>query len=149
MKEFLGEFTNKIVLEGKRKLNDFISSYDITGKQARILHFIYNASKHKEVNQTDVEEHFLIRGPSVTSILQTLEKKGFIKRLVSKFDARKKVLVVTHKGECVYAVIDKKISEFEKAMVKGIDDKDLSVLEKCFNQILKNLVEYSCGNENN
>lgn len=137
---------SKVLFESRRKLNVLTANYDITGKQSRILHYIYEESLKREVNQKDIELAFGIRGASVTSILQTLEKKKFITRRESKVDARRKVLTVTSKGKEIYFTIRAKIEEIEKVMVAGIEKSELDAFKKTINKILNNLV--ACTGEN-
>ena len=144
MEEKISIYINKIMREGRRKLNSLTGLYNITGKQSRVLVYIYDESQTCEVNQKDIEKAFNIRGASVTSILQTLERKKFIKRTESKMDARKKVLRLTPRGEEIYRVINEKTNELEKVMVKGIDEADLTIFKKCLDTILKNLTQYAC-----
>ncbi len=143
MEEKNSIYINKIMREGRRKLNSLTALYNITGKQSRVLVYIFDESQTREVNQTDIEKAFNIRGASVTSILQTLERKKFIKRTESKTDARKKVLRLTPRGEEIYRVINEKTNELEKVMIEGIDEADLATLKKCLDIILKNLIQYT------
>ncbi len=138
---------SKFMFESRRKLNLFTSNYNITGKQSRILHYIYEESLTKEINQKEIEKAFGIRGASVTSILQTLEKKKLIARKESKIDARRKILTVTSKGKEVYFNIRAKIEAFEKIMFCGISENEVEALIKTVKKILKNLVACTVDNK--
>lgn len=142
MEENLSICIGKIMLENRKATNSFTELYNITGKQSRILCYIFDESGKKEVIQKDIEDFFGIRGASVTSMLQTLEKKKLIARKPSKIDARRKVLKVTKKGEDIYFKIHEKISEMERITVEGIDPCDLEIFKKCLSKILNNL--YNC-----
>ena len=55
MEEKISIYINKIMREGRRKLNSLTGLYNITGKQSRVLVYIYDESQTCEVNQTDIE----------------------------------------------------------------------------------------------
>ena len=66
-----------------------------------LLNYLY----HKECEEKDkfmqkmVEQEFQVRRSTVTSIMQTLEKKGFIMRSTDALDQRKKVIKLTEKAK--------------------------------------------------
>ena len=75
----------------RRKLDNETSQYGITGVQGRILGFIYHNSEKKDIFQKDIEEELDIRRSSVTSVLQLMEKNGYIQRVsVSKMQDLKR-----------------------------------------------------------
>jgi DNA-binding MarR family transcriptional regulator len=84
-----------------RRINKLCQSYGITGKQFMLLNYLY----HKECEEKDkfmqkmVEQEFQVRRSTVTSIMQTLEKKGFIMRSTDALDQRKKVIKLTEKAK--------------------------------------------------
>ena len=68
----------------------------LTGIQTRVLgHIHMEEVRGNSVYQRDIEEVFRIKRSSVTSVLQTLEKKGLIYRESVPGDARMKKLVLT------------------------------------------------------
>ncbi|MBQ8856649.1 MAG: winged helix-turn-helix transcriptional regulator [Lachnospiraceae bacterium] len=83
----------------------------LTSIQTRVLGHIYvEELRGNYVFQRDIEEIFRIKRSSVTSVLQTLEKKGIVYRENVPGDARIKRLVLTdaareiHKS--TYAALD-------------------------------------------
>lgn len=88
---------------GLRDLTDEkISSFGLSGPQGRILGAIYYGTQNgMEVSRKDLQQQMQIRGPSVTSLLNGLEKKGLIHRKAASDDARLITLKVTAKGEKV------------------------------------------------
>ena len=60
----------------KRRMDQSVSEYQITGKQVSILLYIYDESKKRDVYAKDIELAFDMRRASVTGILQLKEKNG-------------------------------------------------------------------------
>ncbi|ABR50005.1 transcriptional regulator, MarR family [Alkaliphilus metalliredigens QYMF] len=86
-----------------RYLNDRkLEEHDITNQQARLLGGIYR-SLYEGVNisRKFLEDLMELKGPSVTSLLNGLKKKGFIVRCSSADDGRAMNIMVTEKGEQV------------------------------------------------
>ena len=91
----------KIIILSKRihrRLDNGTSKYGITGVQSRILGFIYHNSEKRDIFQKDIEEELDIRRSSVTSVLQLMEKNGYIERVSVSKDARLKKIILTEKG---------------------------------------------------
>lgn len=84
----------------------------LTSIQTRILGYLRRMEDQgNSAFQRDIEDVFRINRSSVTSVLQTLEKKELILRENVSGDARKKKLVLTEKAKmlqsCVYHTLAK------------------------------------------
>ena len=106
----------KCVLDVSKNVRYFcdlaVSENGLTSIQSRILGHIRHAEEeNKDVFQKDIEEIFRIKKSSVTSVLQTLEKKGLIVRESIPADARVKKLVLTQEArklqQCTYQALGK------------------------------------------
>ncbi|HEY8389934.1 MAG TPA: MarR family transcriptional regulator [Clostridia bacterium] len=89
-----------------RQFNESCQKYGLTGKQFMLLNYLYqNQSNENDIfSQKEVEQEFQVRRSTVSSILHTLEKKGFIYRSVDASDQRKKVLILTDKAKEIIKV---------------------------------------------
>ena len=93
----------KCILDVSKNIRYFfemsISENGLTSIQTRILGHLRQAQEeNRDVFQRDIEEVFRIKRSSVTSVLQTLEKKELIVRESIPEDARLKKLVLTDKA---------------------------------------------------
>ena len=82
----------------------------LTSIQTRILGHLWHAEEEgRSVFQREIEDVFRIKRSSVTSVLQTLERKGLIIRESIPEDARVKKLVLTDAARkmqvCTYHVL--------------------------------------------
>lgn len=74
-----------------------LADYGLTFSQFKIL--IYLLYIHKgPVRQIDIESFFAMSNPTVTGILQNLEKMDMIARLQNPEDKRSKIIVPTEKA---------------------------------------------------
>ncbi len=109
----------------KLKADQVLVPYDITNQQARIVGAIaMMLEKSPSVKQKDIENIFGLKSSSITSLMQGLEKKEFIKRVTGINDTRTKELVLTDKGKELVAISRKVFDDVEKAMVKEFSDEE-------------------------
>ena len=114
---------------------------DITMMQAWIMQFLYE-NREKEVYQKDIEKHFCITRSTVTSILQLMEKKGYIRRVSVMKDARLKRILLTEKAIAIQKQNSFEIHQsFERTLREGLSDEELDVFFHCIEQMKKNLIE--------
>jgi DNA-binding MarR family transcriptional regulator len=111
----------------------------ITGTQASILHFIYLNSEYGDVFQRDIEAAFDIRRSSVTSVLNGLERNGFIKREPVKEDARLKKLVLTGKAVEMSAHVKEVLENINFLMVHQFNQEELACLDTMLKRIAEKL----------
>lgn len=82
-----------------RENNFLFAEYGITPVQMDALLLVLRRTRQGEkVCQKDIEKHVNLRASSVSTLLTTLEKKGYLVRKVSDGDARTKYLTLTEKG---------------------------------------------------
>ena len=114
---------------------------DLTGKNGWIIGYI-GSNSDRDVFQRDIEEKFMIRRSTVSSIIKLMEKKGFIRRESVSYDARLKKLVLTEKAEKLYDEMLRIIQCCEKNCRKNISDEELEVFFSVLQRIRENV-----GNE--
>lgn len=114
----------------------------ITGFQGRIIDFVFvqNNSK-KAVYQKDIESQFNIKRSSVTSVLNTLERNGYVKRKSVESDARLKLVTLTEKGKKSAKQNLSTIIEFEKRMVDNFTGEEIETFRYMLDKVLDNLKE--------
>ena len=124
------------VLLADKISNPILSPYHLTPSQFKIIKYILMFPPNA-VRQTDIEEHFELKNPTVTGILQNLEKNGWIKRVQNPEDARSKVISATEKtlslqqelkelGDCIEHSLTAKLSDQERQELIRILKKILS-----------------------
>lgn len=123
----------------KREMQDTAESVGITGTQSRVLQYISDESKVREVFQKDIEEAFQIRRSTVTQILQLMERDGLIVRESVERDARLKMLILTPKAYEIQKVMEGQISDMEEKLTKNLSGEEKEMLLTILGKIRKNL----------
>ena len=130
----------RILSHSMRRHNpaEMIENKDLTSMQKHVLKFILLETIHRDLYQKDIEEEFQIRKPTVTGILQLMEKNGYIYRECAKQDARLKRILPTEKAESLRQPILHSIEEDEAAMIRGIPKEDVELCKQVLWQMCAN-----------
>ena len=138
----LGGLIHKVAHKMKREIDNAKQKLGVSGVQGRIIGYVRCESKNHDVFQKDIEEHFELRGSSVTSTLQNLEKMGFIVRESIPTDQRLKRIVLTQKALDIHNQITKNIEQVEKEAFSSINKEEEQLLSDLLKRILNNIEKY-------
>lgn len=88
--------TKKTALVIEKLSNHVLAPYELTHTQYKILMLLCR-EPDRPLRQIDIETHFAMTNPTVTGILQNLEKKGLVRRIPNPNDKRSKLLILTER----------------------------------------------------
>ena len=111
---------------------------EVTLMHGWIMRYLYE-NREKEIYQKDIEKHFSIGRSTVTSIIQLMEKKGFIERQAVQSDARLKKVLLTEKGEKTHEMIEALITQLNQNMMEGIEPEELQTFLEVLSKIRQNI----------
>ena len=78
---------------------------------------------------------------TLSEVLSSLERKGYIVYARASSDKRRKNVVLTQKGQEHVERTVRVFSEFEDRLIKGISEEDLLTIERVYHRMLLNLGE--------
>ncbi len=125
----------------KHRVDHRMQEFGLTGQQARVLLFIGRKSENEDIFQRTIEEEYQIRPSSVTSMLQLLERNGYIKRESVPEDARLKKLILTESGEEIIEQIRMAIDQEDNKIVDILTHEEQDQLLYILNKLLATLRE--------
>ncbi len=110
---------------------------NITNQQARLLGEIYSRIiNNQEISRLILSDLMNLSGPSVTSLLNGLEKNGFIVRHVGSKDERTIIIEITSKAQKLIDKSNDVFRETEEKLLHNFSDKEkrifLELLEKAY-----------------
>ena len=76
-----------------KNFNKDLESLNLTSVQGEVLFYLFH-NQDKKIYQKTIEESLKISNPTVTGILQRMEEKELISRVVDESDARYRVIVL-------------------------------------------------------
>lgn len=138
-KKYIGKEIIILANRIHRTVSKEAAKYGLTGIQSRIIGFIYNEADKKDIFQKDIEEEFDIRRSSVTSVLQLMEKNGYIKRESVAEDARLKKIILTEKAMEIQKNVYAFILKFEESLNDELSDDEKSMLLNLVGRLSKKI----------
>jgi MarR family transcriptional regulator, repressor for mepA len=127
-----------ITIKSKRKADGKLATYGLNSQQGRMISYI---AEHEDngLIQKDLEKVFLRRGASITSMIQGLEKKGYIERRISPNDERQKLLYVTRKGKVLIEEFECFFEEIEKSITASLTREETKEFFRLLMKVDKNM----------
>jgi MarR family transcriptional repressor of mepA len=120
-----------------------LEEFDITNQQARLLGGICRSLYDgQNINRKFLEDMMQLKGPSVTSLLNGLEKKSFIIRYSRKDDGRAMNIKVTEKGEQVLDALRDVFKSTEQQLLSDMtpveQEQFVALLQKAHDNLSQN-----------
>ena len=128
-----------IISKGQiRFIENQIQDFDINPGD---LPFLLYVSKHENVKQKDIANHFYVSEANIARSLKKLEKKGFVKRTIDNKNKRRRLISLTGEGKEISSSLIDLLNDWEDFIYQNTDDEDINkfreVLYDLANQSLK------------
>ncbi len=111
---------------------------EVTMMHGWIMGYLHH-NTDRDIYQKTIESEFSIQRSTVTSILQLMEKKGYISREAVHTDARLKKIVLTPLGEEKAILTERMIDKMEEEIIKKIDPQKLQIFYEVARQLQDNM----------
>jgi DNA-binding MarR family transcriptional regulator len=115
-----------------------LNELGLNSQQGRMIGYIFE-HQEKGVIQKDLAEVFNRKGASITSMLQGLEKKGYIERVISENDERQKRIFVLEKGALLVEEFNEIFSEVEASITKALSPEETEALHSLLKKVSSSL----------
>lgn len=135
-KEKVSVLIKRSALIFDKYVNQLLVPYQLTSSQFRILMTLYK-SPACSVRQADIELAFSMTNPTVTGLIQKLEKNGLVKRIENPKDKRSKLLVLTEYAESRRTEFLALGDSIEKEMTSGLSDAETDELAKLLRKVIE------------
>ena len=111
---------------------------EVTMMHGWIMGYLYH-NQGREIYQKTIESDFNIRRSTVTTILQLMEKKGYIIREAVEGDARLKRIILTELGAEIAVRTESMIDDMERGLIKDIDEEKLEIFFEVAENLMANM----------
>lgn len=122
-------------LECDKLSTNILEPHGLTLTQYKILKFLLH-NPPETLRQVDIEQHFCIRNPTVTRVLQNLEKKGLIERKANSHDSRSKLIRPTDKAQSMEKLLYDLGEELEKRLTINLTAREKQELLRLLKKLL-------------
>lgn len=120
------------------KADQRINELGLNAQQGRLISYIYEHQSEGLI-QKDLADRFNRRSASITSMLQGLEKKGYIERRIQADNERQKNIYVLPKGMELIDAFTKIFEELEEELVKDLNEEEKETFKKLLIKINNSL----------
>lgn len=76
------------------------------------------------LSQTEIATRLLTKPPSITSLIDTLERRGLVTRTRDSHDRRRQVVTITADGAAMVRVFEPEAVALQTAVMSGLDEAD-------------------------
>ena len=111
-----------------------------TGTHGWVIGYLYD-NRHRDVYQRDIEKQFSVRRPTMTAILQLMEKNGLLERVRDENDARLKKIVLTPLALEIHERHECEIEDFENYIRQGVSDGEMRTFFAVMDKIEANVAK--------
>ena len=136
MKEMLS-LVSKIHEKGNRFIIEELKNNGAEGlvpSHGDILVCLYENGK---MTMKDIANCIHRTKPTVTVLVDKLEKLGYVKREASDKDSRSTNIVLTQQGEDFKVIFEKISKELNKMLYKNLSSEESELIEKLLRKVLK------------
>lgn len=109
---------------------------DLTPKQ---LHCIELIGRLRNPSLSELSEHLHITKPSTTTLIERLEKHGYVRKVPSDTDRRSAHIHLSTKGEKANALHSEIHKTFAQHLTKDLTESEINILEVLLNKAITSL----------
>lgn len=115
-------------------LNLKLLEYDITPSQYGVLSCLW---EKEYATSKQISEILCLELSTISGVLDRMQKKNLVDKVVNKDDRREVRIYVTQKGKLLQEPIQRIIEEVNQEVLKGFDEKEISNLKEMLRIIAK------------
>ncbi|WP_163855034.1 MarR family winged helix-turn-helix transcriptional regulator [Paenibacillus elgii] len=127
-----------IGLKLKKRADESIKELGLNAQQGKIIDYIYE-NQDKNIIQKDLADRFHVRGASITSMLQGLEKRGFIERKIPANNERQKNIYVLPKAVELIEAFNDSFQSVEDEIIQALTAEERRTLKEMLIKINERL----------
>jgi len=121
-----------------KELNDQILNTGLTGSQWSVVTCLL---LHGESTQSALCEQLSIEASTISKTLYSMEKAGWINRVVDESDKREKKSVLTDKAKVHIPIWLETVNDLNRQALNGISSEDIAVFDHVLNHLIENLMK--------
>ena len=125
-----------------QRLTAALTEVELTASQGPILGYI--AHRNTPPCARDIEEAFQLSHPTVSGLLNRLEKKGFIEFRPDEADRRCKRIYLLPKGRQLDETMHNTIRATEAQLVQDFTEEEKELFGQLLERAIRNMGEHTC-----
>jgi len=123
----------------EKRITALLAPFDLSPATGLVLSILADAEAPTSPNQ--IADHLIISRASVTSLLDSLEKRGFVKRQPHLSDRRKLLVELTETGRQVADQFRPIVHQHQKVWLKALNENEQAQLIKTLQHLQATLLD--------
>ncbi|MDD6432938.1 MAG: MarR family transcriptional regulator [Lactobacillaceae bacterium] len=130
----IGRLIKRAEVSLARQMNDFARQNGLTGNQMNIIDYL-SRQEAMAADQKAIENEFNIRRSTTTIILQRMEKRSLIQRIVDPHDRRRRQVQLTNSARQLVPIVHAYINSQEKRLTNRFSADELATVARVLRYI--------------
>jgi len=123
----------------RNALDRKVQGFGLHRSQHQLLRYLLKVESSK--SQKEIANDLDVSQAAIAKTIKTLEQKNLIKREVSEFDKRNKLIQISEKGKEIMLKSKKNANYVDNKMLNNIAEEDLEITYKVLIAMEENLME--------
>ncbi|MED4402048.1 MarR family transcriptional regulator [Metabacillus fastidiosus] len=136
--EHVGVLIHSVDLEITNYLKNQLSPFYLAPEQHLLIALLL---EQEGQSQNEIAKKLGKDKSSVTRMIVSLEKKGYIRRLARKNDRRSVQVYLTEEGRALKDIVNQVSDDTKKLLEKGFTNEEISELKRLLTKIQNNLFD--------
>ena len=120
-------------------MGKLLKRYDVSPMQCRTLMYLHGTDG--QVNQKTLERHLMVKPSTVNGIVDRLEEKGMVRRSVSEWDGRFRLLSLTEEGRRFHDDFQDVLQQVNDRLERGFSQEEKAVFTDFLLRAARNLAD--------
>lgn len=126
----------RLHLLASQRIDELLKEHNLARSQFQVLYLLSEAG---ELAGKDLLVRLQVEPATLSGIVDTLEQKGWLKRLADPGDRRAKILKLTSSGRKLIESVPSPAANVERQMLASLEPVDKRKLEELLGKMIKNL----------
>ena len=124
----------------KKRAGEFFRPFKLTDVQFNLMMLLrYQSGEEEGLSQAQLSQMMLVNRANITSLVDRMEKAGFVIRTVSPADRRSNIVKLTVKGQKLIAKIEPLYSAEVKKIMSCLKEQEQNKLVKILGDLRKSI----------
>ena len=120
-------------------MGKLLKRYDVSPMQCRTLMYLH--STDGQVNQKTLERYLMVKPSTVNGIVDRLEEKGMVRRTVSEWDGRCRLLSLTEAGRQFHNDFQDVLRQVNGRLERGFSQAEKDIFTDFLLRAARNLAD--------
>jgi MarR family 2-MHQ and catechol resistance regulon transcriptional repressor len=126
----------------KKRADEFFGRFGLTDVQFNLMSLLhYESGKEKGLSQVQISDMMLVNRANITSLIDRMEKAGFVVRTAADNDRRFNIIKLTANGRKLFIKVEPHYIEQVRQVMSSITQTELKQLTNMLEKIRAKLRE--------